>query len=286
MPDINTKDLYLVFNGMFLFNWVKRDGTSRLEVYVPLEKDGTRDTHSYHLAADVNLTSFTALPQGELTIPELRNFVGHATFDPACNLAINGGEVDLDDSPGQRYARLKLPYPDACWSASTYWVRHDTYVDGTPPKATLSPVVPDMVLDDADNLVSAIAVSEVFVARYESVALGTTLQSEKTDIRALETDQLQAFVILSIHRDGDDLEHNSLFNDLLKMKPSGNPTKYRPSATSSQLGMKAPYPRPCCLPPLPPDWLTPRAKASDSRLIRSASGQGSCDDGHRCETCC
>jgi len=271
------KDLYIVFNGMFLFNWKKNN---MLEVYVP--DNGAH--HEQSVAQSEDLKTRVALPaSSKLSVDVLSTFKpGAARFDKCYDLVIDGSEYAISSSAA--YAKITLPIPDATYSFSPSWVRNDTYVQNTYPKATLSYVDPEKVEDKQGYLRNAIVVSEVFVLKYASVE-PASLVGAGTSIPAIDIDAGQALVILSLVREQHaGHEHNDAFNNLLVSSNSNHP-QYRPSATYNQLEMKKYYPKtPKASVRLPSDWLVP--KTIDARLvILSASGMGSCDSGHRCEEC-
>ena len=275
------KDLYVVFNGMFLFNW-KKDKT--LEVYVPYNAN-----HHHQVARTEDLTVTDPLPEDKLlTIPGLVASSTPHRFSKNYDLVIDGEILEIDAS-ARVHAMLTLPMPDQTWSCSSYWVHSDEYVKRTDPRATLSIVSPGRV--DTKPPVGkkdAFCVSEVFVLKYSNAEPSGIVDGLGNRIPAIELDGIQALVVLStVDAAHAGHEHNTGFNSLLKYSRSSGRTgnsEYRPSATPDQLMMDRAYPKmPASSPPLPPNWLVPKLAAN--KVILSASGMGSCDDGHRCEEC-
>ena len=184
-----TKDLYIVFNGMFLFNWKKNQ---MLEVYVP--DNGAH--HEQSVAQSEDLKTRVALPASStLSVDALSTFKpGSARFDTFYDLVIDGSEYAISGNAAP-YAKITLPMPDATYSFSPSWVRNDTYVQNTNPRATRSHVDLKAVEDKKATLRDAIVVSEVFVLKYTNVE-PASLVGAGTSIPAIDIAiKIQMFLV-------------------------------------------------------------------------------------------
>jgi len=279
------KDLYVIFNGMFLFNW--KASTEELEVYLP--KHG--DTHYNFVAQNLDLNQgAVVLPENQaLTIQPLGTVATPTRFNKYQSLAIDGKEYEINAAT-QPFAKFLLPWPDHVFTPQSWLVWKDNYVGATKVGATLSPDVSQGVEDHQGRKHTAIAVSEVLVLKYVS-AEPASLVSNGTRIDSIASGQVQLLgIFAAVYEAHAGHPHDDVFNKLLIHAIDKTPPKYRPSASPKALGQKAAVPVPGTSPSqdIPDDWLQSHEVQTSREgviRIRTSSGMGSCDNGNRCEDC-
>jgi len=273
------KDLYVLFSGMFLFDW--KNSTKTVDVYVP----ESGQFHRVGIPTDTSRSAYRPLSESQAghQIGALSHFnPGSAKFDQDFDLVLDGKLLGLATNP-KYHAKITLPWPEKTWSCQSHWVRADTYAE-SPYSPQLCTVKRNHVGEYRNPSAKhdAFAVSEIFVLRYPEVDPATLDES-----LALEVPGGQGLGVFSRENDLVMHPHDELFNELLVHSGSQKPPSFHPTSTPTDLGMDMPYLKHPfdvdIAKALPQLWLIPQLPLRTKWL--SASGMGSCDAGHRCGDC-